>query len=131
MKKILVVLGVIVFLGLIAWLGFNHKFNEMRKSLNEYTLNTIDLNSIPDGTYPGSCKFFLVAVDLIVQIKDHKITDISIVKQSSGKGYQGRQVIDRVIKNQSLQVDTKTGATGSSKCILIAIDKALTKAQNK
>jgi uncharacterized protein with FMN-binding domain len=130
MKKVFIVLGAIVLVGVIGTVGFNYKFKQMTEYLNGYTLNNIDLNSVPDGTYNGSCKTFLASVDLSARVKNHRIEDISILKQSSGKGYQGRQVIDRVLKGQSLQVDTKTGATGSSKCILIAVDKALTQTNN-
>lgn len=126
MKKLLIVLGAVVLIGAIGWVTFNYNYKQMVKYLTGYTLKNIDLNSISDGTYNGNCKSFLVGVALTVKVKNHKIEDISISKQSSGKGYEGRQVIDRVLQNQSLQVDAKTGATGSSKCILIAVEKALT-----
>lgn len=126
MKKVIIIVGICILLVIAGWLTFRFQYGKMVKYLTEYTLKDIDLNSIPDGEYKGQSSAFLVSVDLNVKVQNHKISDIVIVKQSSGKGYEGRSVIDRILKEQSLKVDAKTGATGSSKCILIAVEKALT-----
>ena len=64
-------------------------------------------------------------MELEVEVKDNKIDKINIIKQRSGPGYEGRQVINRIIEEQSLKVDANTGATGSSSSIILAVDKAL------
>lgn len=125
MKKVLIVLGCLIILIGVGFITFKSKYNAMSKYLSEYSFKEIDLQSISDGTYSGNCKVFLVSVDLSVKVEGHRIVDISINKQDNGKGYEGRQVIDHVLKEQSLKVDAKTGATGSSKCILIALERAL------
>lgn len=129
MKKLLVIAGVIVLVILAGGITIKYKFGQMSKDLTGYSLKNIDMSTIPDGTYTGGYKSFVVSVEIAAKVKDHRIEDISILNQNCGKGYEGRQVIDQVIKEQSLQVDAKTGATGSSRCILIALEKALSSAK--
>jgi uncharacterized protein with FMN-binding domain len=98
----------------------------MEKVLGAIVIEDIDLKKIENGVFSGSYSEFLVSVDLDVTVKDHKIVNIEIKDQRSGPGYEATQMLDRVIKAQSLKVDAVAGATGSSKIILLAIKQALT-----
>lgn len=87
-----------------------------------------DLSGKADGTYRGEYKLpkAPVKVTLDVRIQNTKITGIDIVKHiSSPIGKKAEKITDRIIEKQSLQVDTITGATGSSKAILKAVEDAL------
>lgn len=129
MKKWVIVLVCIAVAAAAGGFVFYGKYKQMEKFLTEYNLKDIDVQAITDGAYNGKCSHFLVGVDLDAVVNDHQITEIRINSQDCGKGYEGRQVIDRVLKAQSLQVDATTGATGSSKCILIACERALASAK--
>ena len=132
MKKLLIALGCIVVVCVAGFLVFRMKIQEMLKYYREYSVKNIDLKSIPDGVYHGSCKVFVVAADVEARIQDHRISDIKMIKQQcGGKAYTGTQVIDRVLKEQSLGVDAVAGATASSKCILIALERAFTAGPSK
>ena len=50
---------------------------------------------------------------------------IDIKEQNCGQGYGARGTIDRIILKQSPKVDAVTGASSSSRCIMIAVDQAL------
>ncbi|MBU1075888.1 MAG: FMN-binding protein [Spirochaetes bacterium] len=119
-----IIITVVLMVGLVVFIVY--KFNDMRQTLVETKLSNIKLQNVKDGEYIGSYYKFLVGVKLKVKVKDHRIVKIEILDQRSGKGYEATGIMDRVIKKQSLKVDTITGATGSSKAILIAVDKALT-----
>ncbi|MEA1883434.1 MAG: FMN-binding protein [Thermotogota bacterium] len=54
-----------------------------------------------------------------------KIQDIKINKHVNGKGKGAEEITKDVIAQQSLKVDTVTGATYSSIAILKAIEQAL------
>ena len=87
-----------------------------------------DLAPIADGTYRGNCnlKGAPVNVTLDVIVQNSRITKIEIVKHvSSPIGKKAEKIIDKVIENQSLDVDVVSGATGSSKAILKAVENAL------
>jgi uncharacterized protein with FMN-binding domain len=100
-------------------------------------IETVDLQKIKDGTYEGEYKNFpVIAVvsikvknhkitEIDIKVKNHKITEIEIIKHREGKGEKAEAIIEDVIRAQSLEVDTISGATRSSKCILKAIENAL------
>jgi len=127
MKKLKIIIGVLFLVILLAVGAFMLRYNQMAKTLTEeYTkIEDIDLNKLADGVYPGVFGDFLVSVDLEVTVKDHRITDINIKEQNCGPGYEARDTVDRIIRDQSAKVDAVTGATGSSMCIMIAVHKAL------
>ncbi|SCY31795.1 FMN-binding protein [Alkaliphilus peptidifermentans] len=81
-----------------------------------------------DGVYEGVGKGFKGDIKLNVIIEDGKIADIKIVemKETSGIGDVAvQEVVDMVIKNQTLDVDVVTGATISSEATINTIKKIL------
>ena len=87
-----------------------------------------DLKIIKDGVYRGfyDLSGTPVKVTLDVNIQDNKISNIEIVKHiCSPIGKKAEKIIDQIIDTQSLQIDAVSGATGSSKSILKAVENAL------
>ncbi len=87
-----------------------------------------DLTVTADGTWIGEWNTTLVKVHVSVETKEQKITHIKILRHDCGRGKPAEAIVDRVIQAQSLRVDAVSGATGSSKVILRAIQDALGKA---
>lgn len=127
MKKLKIIIGILFLVILLAVGAFMLRYNQMANTLTEeYTkIENIDLNKLADGVYPGVFGDFLVSVNLEVTVKDHRITGINIKEQNCGPGYEAWDTMDRIIRAQSAKVDAVAGATGSSKCIMIAVQKAL------
>jgi uncharacterized protein with FMN-binding domain len=123
----IVAVGILALIGTVLTVSFNIKFKKMTEQVDaDYAaVQMVDLKSVKDGVYKGSYQAFIVAVDLEVEVVDHEITRIEVKDQKCGKGYEGLEVIDRIVNAQSLDVDAKTGATGSSSVIVIAVDRAL------
>lgn len=90
----------------------------------------MDAGDLKDGTYRGSAYGFKSTITVDVTIKGGKITNIEIVSENDDASYfnRAKAVINSVLKKQSTSVDTVSGATYSSKGILMAIKNALTKA---
>ena len=90
----------------------------------------IDANNLKDGTYEGSGTGFSSTITVRVTISGGKIVAIDIVSSGDDAAYFSRAtgVISSVIAQQSTNVDTVSGATYSSKGILMAIRNALVKA---
>jgi uncharacterized protein with FMN-binding domain len=87
-----------------------------------------DLSGKADGIYRGEYDLpkAPVRVTLDVRIQNTKITGIEIVKHiRSPIGKKAEKITDQIIEKQSLRVDAITGATGSSKAILKAVEDAL------
>lgn len=93
--------------------------------LEQAVIPEADLSVVQDGVFEGSYKAGPVQVVLDVTVKDHQITKIDLIKHVNGQGRPAEAILDQVIDAQSLQVDAVTGATYSSKAILLAIQDAL------
>lgn len=86
---------------------------------------TPDLSRVSDGTWTGACKTSLVKAIVSVTVQGSRIISITINQHENGRGKAAESIIGRVIDRQSLDVDIVSGATGSSKVILKAIEQAL------
>ena len=92
------------------------------------TIKQADLSAVPDGDYNGQAGAFLCSTDLTVTVRDHQITDIKINREVNGGGkYSAAEIYQHIIKAQSPMVDTVSGATLTSKTVMVAVYKALTK----
>jgi uncharacterized protein with FMN-binding domain len=123
---VLAVVAIGIFLGVksigsyIETITLNHN-----KQIAAITISNIDLTKLADGIYTGSHEVFPVSVIVDVTVQDHKIKGIELVKHQNGKGASAEIITKKIIEAQSLDVDTISGATSSSKVILKAIEKAL------
>jgi len=129
-KKILIGLGIFVLIIIIFGVVFFFRARQMVKVIDNAVIEPVDLAQIEDGVYAGEFGDFLVNVKLEVTVQDHRITNIKITEQRSSPDHEARETVDRIIEAQSPEVDVVTGATGSSKSIMIAVQKALTGEQN-
>lgn len=120
-------LGIFVggFFG-VRYFIYLQSYKSIIKNIN---VRKIDLSKISDGTYLGSFDALEVGADVNVTVNNHKITDIKIVHHKNERGQKAEVIPERVISAQSLQVDTVSGATNSSKVILKAIEVALEKGE--
>jgi len=125
-KKILIVLGIFLILIIAFGVAFFFRARQMVKRIESVEIMDVDLTQIANGVYTGEFGDFLVDVQLEVTVKDHKIEKIEIIKQRSGPGYEAIETVDRIIDAQLPKVDVVTGATGSSRSIMIAVQSALT-----
>lgn len=88
---------------------------------------------LADGTYVGSARGFSGTIKVSVEIKDKSITAIDILSHSDDAAFfnRAKAVIDRILSLQSLDVDTVSGATYSSRGIINAVKNALTGESDK
>jgi len=93
--------------------------------LVDIPLEDIDLSTVENGTYTGEYEVTPISVILEVDIVDHEIVNIVILKHVNGKGEAAEVILTDVITNQSIEVDAIASATYSSKVILLAIKDAL------
>lgn len=83
------------------------------------------------GTYTGKANGMKGEIVVEVTFDDQTITAIEIVEQQETPGISDaafETIPDAIIKNQSLGVDTVSGATVSSKAIIKAVSEAVTAA---
>lgn len=91
-KSLKVILIIVVLLGLSAF-GFrmvmNHQISETYDRLDAVAV--IDLSAVEDDVYEGTEETALVKVTVKVEVKDHKMTDIQLIRHENGKRETGRR----------------------------------------
>ena len=82
---------------------------------------------LKDGVYTGSAQGYEGAVTVEVKVEGGKIVSLRVLSHSETPGYYelGFKVIDRILAAQSVNVDTVSGATVTSRAIMIATARAL------
>lgn len=125
----LIIIAVLGIGGAIGWPYLSKEHNEAKN----LPLNGVDFSRLNDGTYIGVYEGGMYkwrANKVQVTVSSGKVTDIKIQehKENQSAEFTGK-LYDRVIKAQSLQVDTISGATLTSKAYLKAVENALKQAQ--
>ena len=91
-------------------------------------------NVYKNGTFEGSGTGYGGTITVQVTLEDDTIIAVSVVSapgEDSSYLSQGENVINSIISEQNTDVDTISGATFSSTCILEAVNDALSKAENE
>lgn len=85
-----------------------------------------------DGDYKATTKGHNGDLTVDVKVADGKIEDIKVTDHKETEGiFDGveENLIPEIIKKQSTEVDTISGATVSSKAVIEAVNKALEEAK--
>ncbi len=124
LKIFLIILAVVVVLVAAGAIIMTNATKNL-ENLADISIADVDLSAIPDGTYSGSYSAFPVAAEVEVTVRGGAITAVDLTKHDNGKGKDAEAIPSMVVGAQSLHVDMVTGATYSSKVILLAIEDAL------
>ncbi|MCR3956628.1 MAG: FMN-binding protein [Gudongella sp.] len=84
-----------------------------------------DLQNMEDGQYIGEYSSPPVSAKVQVELKDGIIRDIVILDHGHGQGEPAEIIVEDVIAQQRIDVDSIAGATYSSRVILRAVEDAL------
>ncbi len=93
-------------------------------------VGNVDLSRVPDGTYEGSFRLYHDSAVVRVVVKDHRIDEVTVVIKPSGFEEYGEEIVERVLREQAIDIDTVSGSTTSQKVILRAIQDALSGQQD-
>jgi uncharacterized protein with FMN-binding domain len=97
---------------------------EEKRSLPE--IRNIDFRTLRDGEYEGYYNYSNMAdAKVHVTVVGGRVTSIQLLKHFHFPFISGAKVVERIIQDQSLDVDAVTGATGSSIVIKKAVELAL------
>ena len=128
-----IALIVVAGLGIAGWVGWSSLMKEHREAKN-LPIKNIDFRKLKSGKFHGAYaggmyKWRVNECD--VTVASGKVTDIQLAntKDPAAQNMQHKELYDRVIKAQSLQVDTISSATLTSKAYLKAVESALDQAQ--
>ena len=135
MNGLIIALGGVAALAAAGGIGWARLSNE-HKEAKSLALNAVDFGKLNDGTFHGAYEggmYAWRANECQVTVENGKVTGIQLLgsKDPGGKNTQHQALYDRVIDAQSLQVDTISGATLTSKAYLKAVENALLNAQRE
>lgn len=120
---------IVLAIVIILLVGVGIRFYSITSGLKDgrqVVINEIDLSRIADGSYKGSYDVGRWANEVLVEVSDHRITDIIIAKSVTYEDQeQTRKLIEKVLEKQNTSVDTVSGATVTSKAYLKSIENAL------
>ncbi|MCF7833122.1 MAG: FMN-binding protein [Candidatus Marinimicrobia bacterium] len=125
LRVLFIIIAVIIFLGVFAYVGGTQNMDEVK----DYVLPDIDMKTIEDGEYEGSCDIGRFAIAVAVTVKDHKIVDVAFVedKMSNVTDDLFKKMNERFINKDHPSFDAMTGASITSKAYMIAVTDALNK----
>lgn len=129
-KLIIAVVSVVVLCAAAYCIKYISDVRKYKNIVKEISIEKVDLARVKDGNYTGDFDAIFIDAKVNVQVKNHEIIDVKLVKHKNERGKRAEIIPERVVKAQSLQVDTVSGATNSSKVILKAIENALKSGEN-
>lgn len=95
-------------------------------------VSTPDLSQLADGRYEGSTSYAGFTYGVAVEVKEGGIHSIEVLEnRDSPYARYAEGILPRVLKYQSPDVDAITGATTTSKCLMLAIESALKENQSE
>ncbi len=126
-KRYTVFLAVLLAAGILSVTGYLllQRTENKLEALSKVPVREIDLWQVPDGTYTGEKSVFPLHVIVRVSVRDHVITAIVLEKHDNGQGEAAEVLLDEILRAQSIDLDAVSGATYSSKVILLAVQDAL------
>ena len=122
MKEIFCVILGIVLLGTSGCLSLTAS---MKKRLAKIENEDIDMETVEDGIFEGHSELVPVKVDVKVLVKNHKIKKVELLRHECGLGHPADVIVDKMVEQNTWDVDAVSGATVSSEIIKNAVNKAL------
>ena len=122
-RVLLVALGVLAILlavGLTA-------MGQVVKRAKGLPVSSPSLSTVADGLYLGEYVIEPVQVKVLGEVAGGKLQSVEILSHVNGLGKAAEALAKTMVEKQSLEVDAVAGATVSSKCIVKAVEAALSK----
>lgn len=124
------VLTVLIVIGLAGHMIFYYiDFNEYRENVKNISIDEVDLSEIKDGIYEGEYDAGYIYARVEVEIKDGRMVSVDLLEHRNERGKPAEAILDTVLAQQKIAVETVSGATNSSKVIQKAIENAVKNAR--
>lgn len=94
-------------------------------ALNEIEIHEVNLDEIEDGDYIGEYDVGYIYAKVKVTVSDHTITNVELLEHNHERGIRAESIVNTIVAEQKIDVDTVSGATNSSRVIKMACENAL------
>lgn len=122
MKRILLILVILVAAIFVGCLSFS---SSIKKSLAEIKNTSVNMETVEDGIYDGHSEMGPVIVDVRVHVENYKILKVDLIRHDCGLGHPADVIIEKMVEQNTYNVDAISGATVSSEIIKNAVNIAL------
>lgn len=127
---IIVIISLTVTVG--SSIGLYKAAEKNMKHVHGLEIPSVDISSLKDSVYNGSYSYLCMPYRVAVTVEEKQIKKIEITKNYKRKwAKMAEGVIPRVLEAQNTNVDAVSGATTSSKALLMAIYNALEPNQDR
>ena len=125
-KKILRGLGIAVLVIVLLLAGAYFMMCKQASRAMAALVNVpISMEQVADGCYYGASDGGMIKVEVQVTVKEHRVTDINLLRHDCGAGKPAERILDAMVAKNTDDVDSISGATLSSKTIRNAVNVAL------
>ncbi len=117
-----------IIIGLVAIAGLTFVGDTLnRRSIKNASIKPPDFSQLPDGVYDGEYKRGRFSSKVRVTVASGRMAKIDVVQDVQHQSEVTQKVVDALLEAQSLQVDTVSGATITTRAFLKAVENALVK----
>lgn len=111
----------LLFIGFALFFLMGRQIDQLKKQ----DFASVHAANLPDGTYRGKASAILVTAQVEVTLSGGRILQVKLLGHNHGPGYSGEAICDDIVKANSPDVDSVSGATLSSVVIKSAVLEAL------
>lgn len=124
MKRVIRLFISLIVAGIIFLISMTVK---MEKEVQNLNYSPVSLLEVEDGIYQGKAETTFVKVEVEVEVLDHEIIRIDLLKHDNALGKKAEVITENMILLNTFEVDAIGGATSSSQVIKSAVRDALAK----
>ena len=126
-KNMIQAAGVFILLCLFLPLSYISEVMEYQEWIKAATIRDLSISDVADGVYTGEYDVDFIMAKVEVTVEDGRIRDLKLLEHRNERGGPAEVIVDRILDEQRVDVDTVTGATNSSKVIKKAVENAVEK----
>lgn len=124
-KIMIIITSIVLVIGIGYGLSYLKRYNDYKNEVADIEINEVNLSQIEDGVYVGEYDVDFISAKVQVEVKENQIKNIEFIEYHHDRGEKAKSILQDIIDEQRIEVDTITGATNSSKVIQKAIENAL------
>lgn len=128
-RKTLKIIGAFIavfsIIGLLFLMNFLKSIKEYQSQVSAISFMDIDIRDVRDGTYIGECDVNILYAKVEVIVQRGEIININLLEHRNGRGLAAKEIVGRIVAEQTIDVDAVTSATNSSTVIKKAVENAL------
>lgn len=102
-------------------------FKQYQNKISNIEIDEVEISAISDGSYMGEYDAGYIYAKVQVTVENGEMKKVEILEHRNERGQKAESIVEKIVGEQSLDVDVVSGATNSSLVIKKACENALKK----